>query len=166
VSNRVDQLATIRRLDTMFERSRFEYWLFGGWAVDFHAGAVTRDHADVDIAIWQADSAAVHELLTADDWIRAPSSEEGGYTTYSRNAVHVDLALLARDGDSIYTPAGSERGEWPAGSFGEDVRHLAGTNARVVSAASLLADKAQPREDPVAAAKDAADVAVLRSIAM
>jgi hypothetical protein len=27
------------------------YWLFGGWAVDFHAGRVTRDHADIDLAV-------------------------------------------------------------------------------------------------------------------
>jgi hypothetical protein len=26
------------------------YWLFGGWAVDFHAGQVTREHGDIDIA--------------------------------------------------------------------------------------------------------------------
>ena len=29
--------------------------LRGGWAVDLHAGAVTREHDDIDIAVWLDD---------------------------------------------------------------------------------------------------------------
>jgi hypothetical protein len=158
------QLAAIKRLDTMFERDRIDYWLFGGWAVDFHAGKVTREHADIDIAVWHTDLDAVDALLAADGWARSPASEDDGYTTYTRDRFSVDLAFLARDErDTVYTPSASGRGEWPVGSFGADVRELAGTRAHVVSLASLLADKSERREDLATAAKDAADVAVLRS---
>ncbi|MEO5940689.1 MAG: aminoglycoside adenylyltransferase, partial [Candidatus Limnocylindrales bacterium] len=60
------QLAAIGRLDTMFDRAGVEYWIFGGWAVDFRVGAVTRDHDDIDIATWKTDAAAVGILLTAE----------------------------------------------------------------------------------------------------
>jgi hypothetical protein len=160
--NGEDQLMAIGRLDAMFERARVDYWLFGGWAVDFHAGAVTRDHADIDIAVWSDDASAVHALLTADRWEHTPSLEQDGYTTYLRDGLHVDIAFLARDRETVYTPLDSGRGEWAAGSFGEDVRELGGAHAHVVTATSLLLDKSQPRDDPTTAMKDAADVAVIR----
>jgi Aminoglycoside-2''-adenylyltransferase len=161
VANPDDQLAAIGRLDKLFDRDRVDYWLFGGWAVDFHAGVVTRDHADIDIVVWRTDAAAVHALLTGDGWAKMP--EQDGYTTYTRHGLHLDLAFLARDGEAVYTPLESGRGEWPAGSFGEDVGEVGGAHARVVSAGSLLVDKSQHRDDLTSAMKDAADVAVLRS---
>jgi hypothetical protein len=158
------QLAAIRRLDAMFERDGIDYWIFGGWAVDFHAGRVTREHADIDVAIWLADLDAVQALLISDGWVHTPAPEHDGYTTYARDGLHVDLAFLARDRhDTVYTPLRSGRGDWPPDCFGPDVRELAGTRAHVVSLSSLIADKTQRREDLVTQTKDALDVAVLRS---
>ena len=39
------------------------YWLFGGWAVDFYAGRITRPHVDVDIAVWLDDVPRIAALL-------------------------------------------------------------------------------------------------------
>ena len=44
-----DQLEALDRLHRLFEAEHLEYWLFGGWAVDFHAGAVTRPHGDLNV---------------------------------------------------------------------------------------------------------------------
>lgn len=35
--------AAIASLDTSLQERDIEYWLFGGWAVDFWVGSVTRD---------------------------------------------------------------------------------------------------------------------------
>ena len=163
MSNTDEQLSVIGRLDAAFGRAHLDYWLFGGWAVDFHAGVVSRDHDDVDIAVWHTDSAAVRELLTADGWEQAPAVGQDGYETYALEGMHLDVAFLARDRDTVYTPLRSGRGDWPVGSFGEDVRELEGRRARVVTARSLMIDKSQARDDVASAAKDAADVAVLRA---
>jgi hypothetical protein len=159
------QLEAIESIDATFEQNGMDYWLFGGWAVDFHAGRMTRDHADIDIAIWRTDADTVAQSLVRDGWTHAPGAEQDGYTTYTRDGVHVDLAFLARDEDgAVYTPLKSGRGDWPPDSFGSDVRRLAGTRARVVTVASLIADKSQLRDDPITANKDAADLAVLHSV--
>jgi Aminoglycoside-2''-adenylyltransferase len=161
----VDPLTAIRHLDEMFARAEIEYWVFGGWAVDFHAGRVTRDHADIDIAIWQADAEAVARLLVDRGWTPTPAPEHDGYTSYTRDGVDLDLAFLARDGQgTVYTPLRSGRGEWPADSFGSDVGDLSGSSAHLVSAISLVEDKSQARDDVATARKDAADLAVLRSV--
>jgi hypothetical protein len=161
-----DELAAIGRLNAAFERRDIPYWLFGGWAVDFHAGLVTREHADIDIAIWQADVEPAVELIAADGWTPTASPDDDGYTSFVRGSVHLDLAFLASDANGIvYTPLRTGRGEWPPNSFADDVCDLARIRAHVVSLSSLIVDKGTPRADAITATKDAADLAVLGSLA-
>jgi phosphorylcholine metabolism protein LicD len=81
------QLAALAQLHDLFEQHRIEYWLFGGWAVDFHAGSVTRAHDDLDFAVWQKDHERIAALLTADGWNHASEEGEDGYTGYERDSV-------------------------------------------------------------------------------
>ncbi|HEY4320094.1 MAG TPA: hypothetical protein VGM77_02860 [Gemmatimonadales bacterium] len=138
------------------------YWLFGGWAVDFHVGRITREHGDIDIAIWSDDRARLAALLHDRDWLHQPDVGEDGYTCYQREEIRLEVAFLARDeqGD-IYTPLSDGRGEWPRDSFGDAVGTLSGVHARVVGRDSLIADKSIVRSDIVTAAKDQADIAAL-----
>ena len=90
------------------------------------------------------------------------SHGEDGYTEYGNGAIHLDLALLACDADGVvYTPLQEGRGEWSQGAFGQDARELEGACARLVSVASLRADKVGRREDASAAMKDRVDVEAL-----
>jgi hypothetical protein len=160
------QLETIRWLHTVFTEHHVDYWLFGGWAVDFHVGRVTRHHEDVDVAAWRADFDRIQILLEVQGWFQVADSEEEGYTAYERRGVRLELALLARDeAGTPYTPLAEGRGDWPAGSFGDGQAQLDGVWARVVGLASLIADKSGARDDGIAAAKDRADVAVLTRLA-
>jgi hypothetical protein len=159
------QLRTIGWVHTVLSGQGIDYWLFGGWAVDFHARRVTRDHADVDISIWAADMDRVRGLLEGEGWSHVPESEEDGYTGYERGDVRLELAFLEQDdGGTVYTPLREGRGDWPAGSFGDDEAEVAGVIARVVGLTALLEDKSGPRLDQVAADKDRVDVAVLTSL--
>jgi hypothetical protein len=159
------QLQTIGWLHTVLGKQGIDYWLFGGWAVDFHAGRVTRDHEDVDLAVWQSDLDHLRVLLEAHGWIHAPEPGEDGYTGYERGDLRVELAFLARDeAGTIYTPVTNGRGDWPAGSFGDAQAEVDGVQARVVGLASLIEDKSGPRHDPHVTAKDRADVALLTSL--
>jgi Aminoglycoside-2''-adenylyltransferase len=159
------QLRTIAWLDAVLREQGIDYWLFGGWAVDFHAGRVTRDHADIDVAVWGTDYNRIGALLAAEGWTHAPEPEEDGYTGYEQGPVRLELAFLARnDGGTIHTPLQDGRGDWPTGSFGDARARVGGVVARVVGLTSLVVDKSDPRHDPAVAAKDRADVAVLTSL--
>jgi Aminoglycoside-2''-adenylyltransferase len=160
-----EQLDALARLHELLERHGIPYWLFGGWAVDFHAGAVTRPHADLDVAIWLEDHARVGELLAAGGWRHAPEPGEDGSTGYERGAVRLELAFLARDDDGeVYTPLRDGRAGWAGGAFEDDVAELRGVRARVISVRSLRAEKSEARDDEVAAAKDRADLATLAGL--
>ncbi len=155
-------LAALARLHELLDRNGIEYWLFGGWAVDFHAGAVTRPHDDLDLAVWLEDLDRIASLLAAEGWRHVPDEDEDGYTAYERGSLRVELAFLARDESGVvYTPLRAGRASWPVGAFGSDVAELHGVRARVVSLAALRADKAEAHDDPRVAAKDRADLATL-----
>jgi hypothetical protein len=160
-----EQLAALARIHELLERHRIEYWLFGGWAVDFHAGSVTRAHDDIDIAVWVDDYGRIAELLAADGWRHAREAGEDGYTGYERGAVRLELAFLKRDeSGEVYTPLQDGRGAWPTGAFESDATELSGVRARVISVRALTADKSKAHSDPRVAAKDRADLATLARV--
>jgi hypothetical protein len=123
------------------------HWLFGGWAVDFHVGRLTRHHDDIDIAVLAADSSRVHTLLSQWGW--DVIDEADGYRTYQRRDVHVDVAWVENDDP-----------EWPPHAFEHDTLELRGHHMNVISRRALLADKSEALVDP---AKDASDVEALEA---
>lgn len=156
------QLAVLSRLADLLQNDGLDYWLFGGWAVDFHAGAVTRIHGDIDLAVWLDDRERVATLLASDLWAHVPQAGEDGYTCYERGAIRLEVAFLARDENQrIYTPLQDGRAEWPVDAFGEDVGELHGVRVRVISLRALVAEKSVVYDDPLATAKNRADLARL-----
>lgn len=159
----VGQLEAIDRLHNLFGRHEIDYWLFGGWAVDFHAQRITRTHADIDMAVWKDDLDRVDMVLNRAGWKRGTQLGEDGYTEYANGSIRLDLAFLARDEmNVVYTPLADGRGHWPRGAFGNDVIVLEGVSAHIVALSSLIEDKSEPHgDDPTTAMRDQADVAVL-----
>jgi hypothetical protein len=157
-----NQLAALAWVDDVFERAGIAYWLFGGWAVDFYAGSVTRAHDDLDIAVWQDDLPRIGRLLEADGWRHVPSPDDDGGTGWEQGAVRLELTYLVRDGDgSICTPLRSGRASWSPEALADDVRVLLAVRSHVVGLAALTRGKATARDDPEEAAKDRADYDVL-----
>lgn len=152
-----EQLSALARVHDLLEEAGIEYWLFGGWAVDFYAGSVTRAHDDVDIAVWLEDVPRIAERLEAEGWRHAPHEDEDGGTGYEREGVRLELTYLVREGDTIFTPLRDGRGAWSEEGLGRDVGELRGVRARLVSLAALAWGKSSPRDDPEEAAKDRAD---------
>jgi Aminoglycoside-2''-adenylyltransferase len=159
-----EQLSALDEVHRRFESEGVEYWVFGGWAVDFHAGTVTRPHDDMDLAIWLHDGPRVARLLHQDGWTHEPEGAEDGSTAFTRRGVRIELAFLQRDAADAdpYTPlADGRRAAWAMGAFGHDVLTLAGVRARVIGLAALREEKAGARDDPAVAAKDRLDRATL-----
>jgi Aminoglycoside-2''-adenylyltransferase len=157
-----EQLTALASVHELLDRNGIDYWLFGGWAVDFYVGAVTRPHDDVDIAVWLADYERIATLLVGDGWAHAPEEDEDGGTGYERDAVRLELTFLVRDDDgTIFILLRSGPGVWSREGFGNDALELHGVSARLISRDVLARGKSRPRDDPADAAKDAADLAAL-----
>ena len=152
------QLAALAEIGALLDRRGFESWLFGGWAVDFYAGAVTRGHGDIDLAVWARDAEALGSLLEEAGWGHEPAPAENGGTGYTQRGVRVELTYLVRDpGGRIVIPLREQNTVWSDQPLENEVRELQGVRARVVPLALLQSSKASPRDDPDDAAKDRAD---------
>ena len=159
------QLAALAAVDRLFEKMGLAYWLFGGWAVDFYAGSVTRPHSDVDIAVWLDDRPRIADLLDGDGWRHAPEPDEDGGTGYERAGVRLELTFLVRDETGrVVTPLRTFVAVWPEGAFGDAVGELEGVRARLIGLEALTHGKSAPRDDPVEAARDRADYDVLSEL--
>jgi Aminoglycoside-2''-adenylyltransferase len=158
------QLAALGRVGSRLESEGIAYWLFGGWAVDFYAGSVTRAHDDVDIAIWLTDLPRIATLLESDGWRHAPAEDEDGGTGYEHGDVRLELTYLTGNADGdVFIPLRDGPVPWAKESFADDLRELSGVRARVITLTSLRSMKSWPRDDPGDAAKDRADLAALPS---
>jgi hypothetical protein len=152
------QLSALAELGDLLENAGIAYWLFGGWAVDFYAGAVTRTHDDLDVAVWEVDGPAIARLLTASGWRHAtPLPDEDGGTGYERGVVRLELTFLVRTGGHTFIPLRSGPVEWLDDELAVVVRDLHGVRTSLVSLAPLTRGKSSPRSDPDDAAKDRAD---------
>jgi hypothetical protein len=160
-----EQLAALARVHAVLEEAGVQYWLFGGWAVDFHVGAVTRPHDDVDIAVWLADLARIADLLAADGWRHVPSEDDNGGTGFERGSVRLELTYLVRQADgTVVIPLRDGSATWPSAATDCAALELMGAGVRVLPFASLVETKSSPREDVDDAAKDRADFDALRRI--
>ena len=159
------QLAAIGEMHTLFDQERIEHWLFGGWAVDFHAGQITRSHDDIDFAVWSEDLPRIMVLLERAGWRHAPMQDEDGGTGYERGTVRFELTyLVQREDGRIYTHLRQGKAPWSQQALGKDILELARVQCRVVALTSLTRGKSSPRPDPDDAAKDRVDFEVLRQI--
>jgi hypothetical protein len=159
------QLAALARVVESFDEAAVDYWLFGGWAVDFHVGRVTRAHDDIDLAVWVPDLPRIAGLLEADGWRHAPEPDEDGGTGYERDSLRLELTYLERaDDGSAYIPLKSARAAWPQDALARATAELLGVRARVMPLGPLTRSKSRYRGEPDEAAKDRADTAVLAEL--
>ena len=166
ISNAPQQLSALAQTHELFTRGGIDYWLFGGWAVDFHVGSITRAHDDIDVAVWLDDRDRIARLLEAEGWKHAPEPDEDGGTGYERDAVRLELTFLVPgDGGEVYVPLCAGRVLWSDEPMSTDLLELSDVQARVLGLAALKRGKSQPRDDPVEAAKDRADFETLSQLA-
>ena len=68
----------VARIGDVMSTFRSPWALCGGWAVDAWLGRLTRDHGDVDIAVFESDRQALFELLAGWQLIAHEETKENG----------------------------------------------------------------------------------------
>lgn len=160
------QLAAIGRLSAVFEQEGIDHWLFGGWAVDFCVGHVTRAHDDIDFVVWRQDHAVIDARLTASGWQHAAVENDVIGAGYTLAGVLVELTLVVSDeSGAVLLPLPEGPFVWSSEPFAGERRELAGVGSTTIPLSLLKGGKSAARDDPVDAAKDRADSAALSRLA-
>jgi hypothetical protein len=163
------QLAALDATHRLFAAAGIEHWLFGGWAVDFHVGRVTRAHGDVDLVVGTGDHAQAVTLLREAGWDERSYEHPEEGSRHERTGVRLELTVAAPAGDGTWrTPGRWIEHPWPGQPFGRTVRMLEGVACPVVELDALVALKesffdvgdARPAER-----RDAHDLELLRALA-
>ena len=159
-------LEAIGSLGATLDRHGLDYWLFGGWAVDFWVGSVTRAHDDIDIAAWRVDYDAIRAALLEAGWRHTPAPDEVVGTRYEWGAaVPVEFTFLVIDETgAVVVPFPEQAVVWSPTAFGDTRRELRGVVARTLPLALLKAGKQGARKGDLEGEKDRADHAALLGI--
>lgn len=160
------QLSALVEVSARLQQAGIAYWLFGGWAVDFYVGFVTRAHDDIDLAVWFVDVPQIARLLQANGWRHAPFDDEDGGTGFERRGVRLELTFLVRGAHGLASiPLRSGAVVWPGkDALADNVGVLHGVQSRLIGFEALLFGKATPRDDLEDAAKDRADFTQLSQL--
>jgi hypothetical protein len=163
------QLELLRAIASALDGAGIDWWLYGGWAMDFHAGRITRDHADIEIFSWKRDTYAVREAMQSAGFTYAQFGLYPEETqTFLKHGQEIGIWFIERDGaGAISTPGRWADWPWLAGAFEQSPLALDGVTARAMSIEGLLDIKtrfAQHRHGAPLREKDIADITLLRSL--
>jgi hypothetical protein len=160
-----EQLAAVASLDAACSGAGIDYWLFGGWAVDFWVGRVTRVHDDIDVVGWRRDFERIKAALLRAGWTHSPVEGEVVGTRYRWRESEVEFTFVERrDDGAIVIPIPDQAIVWTTAGFGEERAELNGVRARVIPLELLRSGKLRPRVSPAEAAKDNADAEALSNL--
>ena len=133
------QFSLIRELARLLGDAHIRFWLRGGWALDFHAGRVTRPHKDVDLVTWSTHRGRLRRLLEANGYVTVRFDEPQVFFEKHRREVNFAMIRRAPSG-AIVTPE-FEYWPWPEGAFSGPRRTLDGVTCRTLTIAALLEEK-------------------------
>jgi hypothetical protein len=114
----VNDLALVERVIGLLASRGVPAWVFGGWAEELLGLAPARSHGDVDLLVAADDWTAVDALLTELDEIEAKRFAHK--RAFVIDGVMVELFLVRRDEDSLFTTFWGERRDWPVDTLDDD----------------------------------------------
>ena len=161
-------LNLIAQIGDAFAKAGVSWWLYGGWAMDFHAGRVTRPHIDIEFFV-NIEEAAIAMTALMESGFLAPSGlhpDEG--QPFLKDGVELGMWYLQRRPDGSTTVPG-RWSDWPfpAHSFDGGPGKISNVVAPVMSLDGLLDMKERFAVHPHGAPlrpKDESDIEFLREL--
>jgi hypothetical protein len=126
----VNDLPFVERVLALLADEEIAAWVFGGWAEELLGLAEPRPHGDVDLLVAADDWRAVDRFLERLDEI--PAKRLGHKRGFVLDGVMVELFLVRRDHEGLFTIFWGARRPWPGDTLDRD-RPLPVASAAVVA---------------------------------
>ena len=133
------QFELLKELRGLFVSAELPFWLRGGWALDFLLHQLSRSHSDIDLVMFDKDSAEVHTLLVDQNYVF--NRDIGIQMDFSKEHQDISIVYVAIDkAGFIYTPAIPEW-VWLPDALSASQGHLLDLTCPILSAEQLLEEK-------------------------
>jgi hypothetical protein len=114
----VNDLRFVERVLALLADEGIAAWVFGGWAEELLGLAKPRRHADLDLLVAADDRRAVDRLLERLDEI--PAKRLDHKRAFVLDGVMVELFLVRRDDEGLFTSFWGVRRPWPGDALDDD----------------------------------------------
>ena len=163
------QLRIIGEIRDGLASANVQWWLFGGWAVDFHLGRVTRDHGDIEFYFWRNDAEALATALRRIGFVpvEIPYADEA--LEFLKDGQKIcPVMLMRREDDAIVVPGRWLHWPFLDGVFSGVIASIEDVQAPVMTIESLLDGRLRYQEHapgaPPLRERDIVAIQQLRSI--
>jgi hypothetical protein len=135
------QFGILAQIDSMLKRERVDYWIRGGWALDFILAKIRDNHADIDLVTWSRHRVLLVERLSASGFEVIPTARPERQVDFQRESIDVSFVFIERDKEGLLYSPGVPKWHWSEDSITYRVCHLGGFAARPLSPDFLLSEK-------------------------
>ncbi|GIP39041.1 hypothetical protein J31TS4_23210 [Paenibacillus sp. J31TS4] len=135
----LSQLNVLGQLTAVFSSIGGEFWLRGGWAIDFLLGEITRPHGDLDLVTWVQYRESLERALVEAEFEWMPVSDR--QTDFRKGNVDIQFLYLTRSSEGNIIPNGLPEWVWRADSLPLKHFTLKGISSFVLSPNQLLEEK-------------------------
>ncbi|GMA64292.1 hypothetical protein NZD89_02870 [Alicyclobacillus fastidiosus] len=137
------QLEALREISLVFSSLQYDFWLRGGWAIDFLLGRVTRLHDDVDLVTWVHYRDKIEQSLRETGYEQIPVREpfNGRQSDFRKDTVDLTICYITRSEDGSIILNDLPEWVWRSDSLLEHRFVLNGISAHVLSPQQLLEEK-------------------------
>ena len=132
------QMRLIDEIRDALDAAGVAWWLFGGWAVDFHLGRVSREHGDIELYIWSVDAERVSKVFRGAGFAPETIAYPDEAVEFTKDGQLICAVLLVETAEGIVIPGRWTDWPWPCDAFGGPPGGIDGLVVPLVSVEALL----------------------------
>jgi hypothetical protein len=137
------QLKVIGEMSAISETLGIEFWLRGGWAIDFLLGKITRTHDDIDIVTLIENRERLENELLKAGYEQVPVKEQfrNRQSDFQKGSVEITYSYLTLNVNRDLIMNELPEWVWRADSLLQHNFQLQGLTAKVIHPKQLLEEK-------------------------
>lgn len=136
-------LKVLAEISTISETIGMEFWLRGGWAIDFLLGNITRPHDDIDLVTWIKNRERLENELLKAGYEKTFVKEEFCHrqSDFRKENVEITFCYISLSDNGELIMNGLPEWIWRPDSLLPQTFILNGISARVLNPTQLLEEK-------------------------
>jgi hypothetical protein len=143
IGNADFQLKVLADMSAIFQKQNMEFWLRGGWAIDFLLGKITRQHDDIDVVTWVENRIKLEEVLIQAGFEEVSVREpfRGRQADFRKGQVDITFSYITLSEEGSLMLNGLPEWVWHSDSLLDRQFSLHGIRARALHPKQLLEEK-------------------------